>query len=81
MINFIFNLFLLRYTLFENGKVVKVTDPHLLDKLEKTAEYDLTLVVPAYNEESRLPVMMKDTINVIIVESLFIIIIISTLKE
>ena len=28
------------------------------------AEFDLTIVVPAYNEEKRLPTMMNDTIPV-----------------
>ena len=38
--------------------------PFLLENLEKHTEFDLTLVVPAYNEEMRLPTMMKDTISV-----------------
>ena len=55
---------MLRFSLFENGIKIVPKDPYLLDKLEKEAEFDLTLVVPAYNEESRLPIMMKETLEV-----------------
>ena len=54
--------------------MVKVSEPHLLVKMEKEPDFDLTLVVPAYNEESRLPVMMKDTIKVRVIH-LYIVII------
>lgn len=36
--------------------------PYLLDT--KTFDVDISIVVPAYNEEARLPVMMKDTLEV-----------------
>ena len=49
--------------LFENGKQVEVkAEPNLLDS--KQYDFDLTIVVPAYNEEERLPTMMKDTLPV-----------------
>eukprot|EP00347_Sterkiella_histriomuscorum_P015887 403355309 len=32
-------------------------------KYEKTFDIDISIVVPAYNEESRLPTMMKDTLE------------------
>ena len=54
--------------MYENGIKIVPKDPYLLDKLEKEAEFDLTLVVPAYNEESRLPIMMKDTLEVSILK-------------
>lgn len=51
------------YVIFEKGKQLESqTSPNLLDS--KKYDIDLTIVVPAYNEESRLPVMMKDTIAV-----------------
>lgn len=51
--------------IFEKGKQLESqTGPNLLDS--KKYDIDLTIVVPAYNEESRLPVMMKDTIAVTI---------------
>jgi dolichyl-phosphate beta-glucosyltransferase len=36
--------------------------PDLLETSKPQRTFDLTIVVPAYNEESRLPVMMKETI-------------------
>lgn len=48
-----------RFTIYENGKSIEVTKPYLLENFEKEAMYDITLVVPAYNEEMRLPTMMK----------------------
>lgn len=36
--------------------------PYLLDNINY--DVDLSIVVPAYNEESRLPIMMKDTVEV-----------------
>ena len=50
--------------LFENGKQIEVKggDVNLLDS--KRYDFDLTIVVPAYNEESRLPTMMKETVEV-----------------
>lgn len=49
-------------TFFENGKAVGTKKPFIFENMEKDALYDLTLVVPAYNEELRLPIMMKETI-------------------
>jgi len=48
--------------LYENGKEIKVQTPYLLDS--KSYDIDLSIVVPAYNEEARLPKMMKETIDV-----------------
>ena len=36
--------------------------PDLLESSKPMRTFDLTIVVPAYNEEARLPVMMKETI-------------------
>lgn len=49
--------------IYENGKQVKVDIPYLLDN--KAYDIDLSIVVPAFNEENRLPTMMKDTLTVI----------------
>lgn len=38
--------------------------PFLLSETDKKQLFDLTIVVPAYNETSRLPTMMKDTLPV-----------------
>lgn len=46
----------------DNGKEVKVTEPLLLK--DNKDKFDLTLVVPAYNEENRLPKMMLETTEV-----------------
>lgn len=54
----------IRIRLYENGIRVDLEEPDLLTNLEREALYDLSLVVPAYNEEKRLPVMMKDTLAV-----------------
>ena len=52
------------FKLFDNGKPLAVgSKPFLLDELTKEAIFDLTLVVPAYNEEQRLPTMMKETLE------------------
>ena len=50
------------YVLFEKGSRIeaKGITPYLLDT--KKYDVDLTLVVPAYNEEKRLPTMMKETL-------------------
>ena len=50
------------YVLFEEGRRIeaKGIKPYLLDN--KKYDFDLSIVVPAYNEERRLPVMMRDTI-------------------
>ena len=48
--------------MYENGNVVKIETPYLLNS--QSHDIDLSIVVPAYNEESRLPVMMKDTLEV-----------------
>lgn len=54
-----------RWLLFEDGKEKRTKEGEKPDLLtSKKAEFDLTIVVPAYNEEARLPVMMKDTIAV-----------------
>lgn len=49
------------YVLFERGQRVEAKNitPYLLE----TTKYDIDLsfVIPAYNEEKRLPVMMKET--------------------
>ena len=50
--------------MFENGKCLDVKKPFLLEITDKDADYDLTIVIPAYNEEKRLPKMMKDTLTV-----------------
>jgi dolichyl-phosphate beta-glucosyltransferase len=49
------------YVLFEKGQRIDAKNmiPYLLD--DKKYDVDLSFVVPAYNEEKRLPVMMKDT--------------------
>lgn len=48
------------YVLFENGKRIEPKGaPFLLDSSKY--DVDLSFVVPAYNEEKRLPTMMKDT--------------------
>ena len=60
-----------RFILYENGKAIEVNKPYLLENLDKAALYDLTLVVPAYNEEKRLPVMMNETLEVILALHLF----------
>lgn len=52
------------YTLYENGKKISFNSPLLLEQMDKRSEFDLTLVIPAYNEENRLPTMMNDTIKV-----------------
>jgi hypothetical protein len=44
--------------MFENGKEVEIKDPFLLQNTDKEAPYDISLIVPAYNEYSRLPKMM-----------------------
>ena len=52
------------FKLYDNGKPIAVgSTPFLLDGLAKEAIFDLTLVVPAYNEELRLPTMMKETLE------------------
>jgi dolichyl-phosphate beta-glucosyltransferase len=51
------------FSFFENGKAVEVKTPFILEDMAKEALYDITLVVPAYNEELRLPIMMKETIK------------------
>lgn len=49
--------------MFEDGKQKAVTGlPDLLETAGPKRTFDLTIVVPAYNEEARLPVMMKETI-------------------
>lgn len=47
--------------LYEEGKLIQVEAPYLLDNQEY--DIDLSLVVPAYNEEARLPTMMKETVD------------------
>jgi hypothetical protein len=51
------------FTFFENGVSIEVKKPFLLENMDKEALYDISLVVPAYNEELRLPIMMKETIS------------------
>jgi hypothetical protein len=51
-----------RILIYENGKEIKIDAPFLLDN--RSYDVDLSIVVPAYNEEARLPVMMKDTLAV-----------------
>lgn len=47
--------------LYINGKLQdKISRPYLLE--DQNPEYDLTIIVPSYNEEKRLPVMMKNLI-------------------
>lgn len=50
--------------MFENGKSMPISEPFLLKELDKESEYDLSIVVPAYNEEQRLPLMMEETVEV-----------------
>ena len=50
--------------MIEKGKDVKVEKAYLLENQKENEHYDLTLVVPAFNEEKRLPKMMKETVEV-----------------
>lgn len=50
--------------MFENGKSIHINEPFLLQELEKEAQFDISIVVPAYNEEMRLPQMMTETVEV-----------------
>jgi dolichyl-phosphate beta-glucosyltransferase len=50
--------------MFENGDLLKqIPTPLLLDDQFKELDVDLTIVVPAYNEDQRLPTMMTETID------------------
>jgi hypothetical protein len=54
---------LIRYSIYENGKTISIPDkPYLLE--DKDFGVDISIVVPAYNEEARLPTMMTDTLKV-----------------
>ena len=54
-----------RYILFEDGKQMKTEKPTLIESVPHSkSDVDLTLVIPAYNEENRLPKMMTETIEV-----------------
>ena len=52
-----------RYEIYENGKKIEQSEPFLI--ATKAWDIDLSIVVPAYNEESRLPKMMTETTEVI----------------
>lgn len=61
-----FNIAYNRYVLFENGKErthAAGSVPDLLSTSQQV-EFDLTIVVPAYNEEKRLPTMFDETLPV-----------------
>lgn len=50
--------------LFENGELVQqAPTPLLLDDQFKELDVDISIVVPAYNEDQRLPTMMTETID------------------
>ena len=53
------------FDIVENGKPIakqqQGSPPFLLSETQE--QFDLTLVVPAYNEEERLPSMLKDHIS------------------
>jgi hypothetical protein len=51
--------------MYENGKILDLKDPFLLSNTEKEAPYDISIVVPAYNEFNRMPKMMSETLDVI----------------
>ena len=54
-----------RWILFEDGKEKRTKEGEKPDLLTTTKPvFDLTIVVPAYNEEKRLPTMMQETIPV-----------------
>ena len=55
-------LILNRIVLYENGKAIPHESPYLLS--DKQFDIDLSIVVPSYNEDQRLPTMMKDTLKV-----------------
>jgi hypothetical protein len=50
--------------MYENGKILEIKEPYLLQNTDKEAPYDISFVVPAYNEFNRLPKMMNETIEV-----------------
>ena len=50
--------------MYENGKEVELKEPFLLQNTDREVPYDISLIVPAFNEETRLPKMMKETIEV-----------------
>lgn len=60
----VYSYLLHRYIMIEDGKAITLSEPFLLQDLGKEAPYDLSLVVPAYNEEQRLPKMMDETVEV-----------------
>lgn len=47
----------------EKGKILENPEIFLLDN-NLQQHVDLSLVIPAYNEEKRLPIMISDTLNV-----------------
>jgi hypothetical protein len=63
--NLIFNPEFHRYIMYENGKIIDLKDPFLLSNTDKEVTYDISIVVPAYNEFNRMPKMMSETLNVI----------------
>lgn len=48
--------------LYDDGKKVDIPTPYLLE--QKNFDIDISIVVPAYNEEQRLPTMMTETLEV-----------------
>ena len=55
--------YLNRYVLFEKGKQIDIKVlPYLLD--DNKYDVDLSIIVPAYNEEARLPTMLNETLPV-----------------
>ena len=47
----------------KDGSVKKIPYPEYMSKVAPQ-KVDVSLVVPAYNEEARLPIMLKETIEV-----------------
>ena len=54
--------YIFRIELYDNGKQITVDIPYLLDN--KDYDIDVSIVVPSYNEQTRLPPMMKETLDV-----------------
>jgi hypothetical protein len=50
--------------LYDNGKKIEVETPYLLNT-DQSFDVDISIIVPAYNEENRLPTMMTETIEVL----------------
>jgi hypothetical protein len=48
----------------ENGEIKKFYTEPILTQSKDESSYDLTIIVPAYNEFDRLPKMMTETLQV-----------------